>query len=108
MIFRKAVLFLAAVAVATTVSAHAQLGVYGEFTVNRLSNIVSSPVPFPPNSTDPAFKRANTVDPLGGTGGVYYDFLKLGPVKLGADLRGRILSTKRGAYVNFNGPGARN
>jgi hypothetical protein len=105
MIFRKAVLFLAAVAVATTASAHAQLGVYGEFTVNRLGNIASSPLP--PLSTDPSDARLNTVDPLGGTGGIYYDFLKFGPVKLGADLRGSILTTKRGAYVHFNGQGAR-
>jgi hypothetical protein len=107
MMLRKAVLFLAAVAVATTVSAKAQIGVYGMFTVDRLSNIASSPLPLPPNSTGPAFARANTVDPVGGTGGVYYDFLKLGPVKLGADLRGSIMTTKRGAYLNFNGPGAR-
>jgi hypothetical protein len=107
MIFRKAVFLLAAVAIASTVSANAQVGVYGMFTVDRLSNIASSPLPLPPNSTGPAFTRSNTVDPLGGTGGVYYDFLKLGPVKLGADLRGSILHTKRGAYVNFNGPGAR-
>jgi hypothetical protein len=80
MIFRKAVLFLAAVTLASTASAHAQFGVYGEFTV------------------DP-------VNPLGGTGGVYYDFLKLGPVKLGADLRGSILTTRRGAYVANDGPG---
>jgi hypothetical protein len=106
MILRKAVLFLAAVAVATTVSAQAQVGVYGMFTVDRLSNIASSPL-LPPNSIDRAFARANTVDPLGGTGGVYYDFMKLGPVKLGADLRGSILTTKRGAYLSFNGPGAR-
>ena len=38
---------------------------------------------------------------------MYYDFLQLGPVKLGADVRGSILTTKRGAYVNFNGGGAR-
>ena len=107
MILRKAVLLLAAVAVATATSSHAQVGVYGMFTVDRLSNIASSPLPLPPNSSAPAFARANTVDPLGGTGGVYYDFLKLGPVKLGADLRGSILTTKRGAYINFNGPGAR-
>jgi hypothetical protein len=107
MILRKAVLLLAAVAVATTVSVHAQVGVYGMFTADRLSNIASSPLPLPPNSTAPAFARANTVDPLGGTGGVYYDFMKLGPVKLGADLRGSILTTKRGAYINFNGPGGR-
>jgi hypothetical protein len=105
MIFRKAVLFVAALAVATTASAHAQFGAYGMFTVNRLSNIASSPQPT--TATDLANTRANTVDPLGGTGGVYYDFMKLGPVRLGADLRGSILTTKRGAYVNFNGSGAR-
>lgn len=104
---RTAVLLLAAVAAAIPFSAQAQVGVYGMFTVNRLSDIASSPLPLPPNSTGPAFARSNTVDPLGGTGGVYYDFLKLGPVKLGVDARGSILNTKRGAYVNFNGPGAR-
>jgi hypothetical protein len=107
MMLRKAVLLLAAVAAAIPVSAQAQVGVYGMFTADRLSNIASSPLPLPPNSSGAAFARANTVDPLGGTGGVYYDFMKLGPVKLGADLRGSILTTKRGAYVNFNGPGGR-
>jgi hypothetical protein len=105
MILRKAVLVLAAVTAVATASAHAQLGVYGEFTVDRLSNIASSPLP--QISSPLANARANTVDPIGGTGGVYYDFMKLGPVKLGADLRGTILTTKRGAYVNFNGSGAR-
>jgi hypothetical protein len=105
MIFRKAVLFLAAVAVASTASAHAQFGAYGMFTVDRLSNIASSPLPAPPTNGTNA--RNNTADPLGGTGGIYYDFLKLGPVKLGADLRGSILTTKRGANVSFNDSGTR-
>ena len=102
MIFRKAVLFLAAaIAVAATTSAHAQVGVYGMFTVDRLSNLQSSPLlPTPAPRVDP-------VNPLGGTGGVYYDFLKLGPIKLGADLRGSILTTRRGADVSANGGGAR-
>ena len=52
-------------------------------------------------------RAVQSVDPLGGTGGVYYDFMKIGPMRLGADLRGSILTTKRGAYINFNGPGAR-
>jgi len=106
MMLRK-VLLLAAIAVATTVSVPAQVGVYGMFTVDRLSRISSSPIPPPPNSSDPAFARSSTVDPIGGTGGVYYDFMKLGPMKLGVDARGSILTTKRGAYINFNGPGAR-
>jgi hypothetical protein len=101
MIFRKAVLFLAVVAATSTVSAHAQFGVYGEFTVDRLSNLQSSPL-----LVNPAL-RVDPVNPLGGTGGVYYDFLKLGPVKLGADLRGSIVTTRRGAYSGFDGTGAR-
>ena len=105
MILRKAVLLVAAFAVATTASAHAQFGVYGEFTVDRLSNIASSPLPAPPTTGPNA--RANTADPIGGTAGIYYDFLKLGPVKLGADLRGTILTTKRGANISFNGSGTR-
>jgi hypothetical protein len=105
MIFRKAVLFLATIAVATTISAHAQVGVYGMFTVDRLSNIQSSPLPGPTTTGPNA--RLNTADPLGGTGGIYYDFLKLGPIKLGADLRGSILTTKRGANVSFNDSGTR-
>jgi hypothetical protein len=101
MIFRKAVLFLAAVAVTSTASAYAQFGVYGEFTVDRLSNLQSSPLlPTPAPKVDP-------VNPLGGTGGVYYDFLKLGPVKLGGDVRGSILTTKRGAFVTANAGGTR-
>jgi hypothetical protein len=105
MILRKAVLILAAVAVVSTASAHAQFGAYGMFTVDNLSNIASSPQPTTP--TILANTRSNSVNPLGGTGGVYYDFMKLGPMRLGADVRGSILTTKRGAYVNFNGGGAR-
>ena len=104
MSFRNAVL-LAVFAAASFLSAtaYAQVGVYGEFTVNRLGGIASSPEPTP----NIISARADTVDPLGGTGGVYYDFKKFGPVRVGADLRGSILTTKRGAYVNFDGGGAR-
>ncbi len=104
MIFRKAVLFVAAAAVASSVSALAQAGVYGMFTVDRLSNIASSPLAPPPGGVNAPL---NTADPLGGTGGIYYNFMKLGPMKLGADVRGSILHATRGAYVNFNGPGTR-
>jgi hypothetical protein len=104
MILRKAVLLLAAVAAATTATAHAQLGAYGMFTVNRMGNIASSPLAGAPGTVGAS---TDTVDPLGGTGGVYYDRWKVGPVKLGLDLRGSILTTKRGAYVNFNAQGAR-
>ena len=98
---RKALLLLA-VATFVTASAQAQFGVYGTFTANRLSNIKSSPLATNSGAIN------NDVSPLGGTGGVYYDFLKLGHVvQLGADVRGSITTTKRGAYTNANGGGAR-
>ncbi len=98
---RKALLLLA-VATFITATAQAQFGVYGTFTANKLSNIKSSPLATNPGAIN------NDVSPLGGTGGVYYDFLKLGHVvKLGADLRGTITTTKRGAYTNANGGGTR-
>ena len=98
---RKALLLLA-VATFVTATAHAQFGVYGTFTANRLSNIKSSPDATNSNALN------NDVAPLGGTGGVYYDFFKLGHlVKLGADARGTITTTKRGAYTDANGGGAR-
>ena len=98
---RKALLLLA-VATFVAATAQAQFGVYGTFTATRMGNIKSSP-----EATGFNTGINNSVSPLGGTGGIYYDFLKLGPVKLGADLRGSIVTTKRGAFTNANGGGAR-
>lgn len=98
---RKALLLLA-VATFVTASANAQFGVYGTFTANHLSGLKSSPEATAPGAIN------NDVSPLGGTGGIYYDFFKLGHVaKLGVDARGVITTTKRGAYINANGGGAR-
>lgn len=94
-------LLLLAIAIFAVATAHAQLGVYGTFTAQRLGNLKSSP-----EATNPSAVN-NDVSPLGGTGGIYYDFFKIGPVKLGADLRGSIVTTKRGAFTNANGGGAR-
>jgi hypothetical protein len=113
MIFRKAVLFLAA-AIATTTIAHAQFGVYGNVTVNRLSGQQGSP--YAPENADPASCTGNnavtcqvnnSVDPLGGGGGVYYDFKTLGPVRIGADIRGTITDSRQGAYTFSRGSGTR-
>jgi hypothetical protein len=99
MIFRKAVLSLAAaIAIAPSV-AHAQVGVYGTVTVNRLTGLQSSPL---------ASGAVNdSVDPVGGGGGIYYDFKTLGPVRLGADLRGTITDSKQGAYTFSRSTGTR-
>lgn len=80
--------------------AHAQAGVYAQFTVDRLSGIKSSPIL-------PAGVAYNdSVNPLGFTGGAYYDFKSLGPVRLGVDLRGSTINSHRGAQANSDGAGA--
>ncbi len=81
--------------------AQAQLGLYGTVTVQRMSGISGSPV------TTTGVSYNDNVDPLGGTGGIYYDFKDFGPVRLGADLRGSIVTTHRGALASSNGAGAR-
>jgi len=120
MIFRKAVLFLAA-AIATTTIAHAQFGVYGNVTVNRLAGQQSSPLApanapltaascVPPQQGAPIPQPCqvnNSVDPLGGGGGIYYDFKTLGPVRIGVDARGTITDSKQGAYSFSRGGGTR-
>jgi hypothetical protein len=114
MIFRKAVLVLAAAIASTATIAHAQLGVYGNVTVNRLTGQQGSPLA-PANAglidctgnQAPTCAVNNSVDPLGGGAGVYYDFKTIGPVRLGADLRGTITNSKQGAYSFSRGGGTR-
>jgi hypothetical protein len=108
MSLRKTVLVL--LAVAATVTAHAQLAAYGTISVNRLSGLQGSPVAINPcqnGNTTGCSSYNDSVSPLGGTGGVYYDFMKLGPVKLGADLRGSIYTSNRGAFTDSRGSGTR-
>jgi hypothetical protein len=104
MILRKVLLLLAAiVAASATLPARAQLAAYGTFSVNRLSNIASSPEPNPNNLGT----RSDSVNPVGGVAGVYYNFAKIGPVQLGADARAVLTESKRGAYEDYNGGGTR-
>lgn len=81
-----------------TAPAVAQLGIYGTFNAERVSQ---------PSSTSATYGALVPTNPIGGTGGIYYDFKTLGPLRLGADLRGSILTTKRGAQATANGAGTR-
>ena len=96
---RLPLLVLASALAAFTSAAHAQGGVYATFTVERLSGIQSSPIL-------PAGVAYNdSVNPLGFTGGAFFDFKSIGPVRLGLDVRGSSINTVRGAQVGSNGPG---
>lgn len=84
----------------TTAIAHAQFAVYGMGSGGRLSGfnqIQTAPVGGSnPLNTNGKFWAG------GGTVGIYDDFLKLGPLKLGGDVRGFIQksSNSTGAYEN--------
>ena len=100
----------AAAALALSLPAHAQFGVYGAVTLNDLSGIKSSPnavTTFSQNGVPTSVSYLNNLDPLGGTGGVFYDFKTYGRVRLGADVRGVITDGKRGAEVQAQGSGVR-
>jgi hypothetical protein len=74
-----------------TATAHAQVGVYGTITGERVTGFTC---------TDPEGRCAasgGTVRPYGGTFGGYYDFRSLGPIRLGVDLRGSVLNSNKSA-----------
>lgn len=83
------------------VSAHAQMAGYASLTVSQMSNLQSSPYAAKLAAVD------NSINPLGATLGGYYDFKTVGPLRLGADLRGVITTTKQGAESGFNGVGGK-
>ena len=74
---------LCVIALAMTLQAKAQVGIYGTATGGYFGG-VKAPYPYPGNAS---FWTA------GGTFGLYDDFAHLGPLKLGADFRGSILNT---------------
>ena len=86
--------------------AHAQGAVYGMVTAQNLGSLTYSTV---------GFGTANTLtthtdgsfSPIGGVGGVYYDFKSIGRVRLGVDLRGSIASSSHGADPSNAGSGGR-
>jgi len=84
-------------AVLAVSTAHAQLSVYGTVTVRRMTDI-----PYTQGTTS---HTDGSFDPVGGTGGVFYDFKTVGPVRLGIDARGSIVNSTQGAYTAYNAGG---
>ena len=72
------------------VSAHAQFAVYGMGNAGRLSGFNSI---YATNGSSTTLNTAGNFWAYGGTLGAYDNFLSLGPVKLGGDLRGFIQSS---------------
>ena len=107
---RKALLLAPALALAAT--AHAQFNIYGMATLDHLSGVSSSPITqilSPPPCTSAVTTNCtaykSSVDPIGFTGGVTYDFRQVGPVLLSADVRGVVANSHEGAQQNAQGSG---
>lgn len=79
--------------------AHAQLGVYGMVQGENLKNITC----LDPNNT--CASANGTAKPYGGVAGLYYDFKTVGPMRLGADVRGSFLNSDKNAYY-YQGAGS--
>jgi hypothetical protein len=72
-----------------TAAARAQFAVYGMGSAGRLSGF-TVPTPAAPGSSPGLIITDGNFWAYGGTAGIYDDFLKLGPIKLGGDVRGFI------------------
>jgi hypothetical protein len=69
-----------------TAYAHAQIGIYGAFNTVRL------------NASSVSISAQTAAWYTGAEAGVYYNFLHMGPVALGADLRGDLLTGNQQKY----------
>jgi hypothetical protein len=103
-----AVLFLG---LGLSAAAHAQLGVYGMYSVTHYSGVqclVSAPNVCTNGTAGISGGKASTgtLDPTGGSGGVYYDFKTLGPVRLGVDVRAGANHANKSASGANGGGGA--
>jgi hypothetical protein len=91
---------LAALLSGVAIHANAQLGVYGTISTERLSGVACQDAPLPCSYSD-GVDRA-----VGGGGGIYYDWMRFGPAKIGADIRGDIFKSNKSASFDHSGDNA--
>ena len=92
-------LSLATLVAGSSFVAHAQLGVYGTITGERVTGVQCS-------STTTSCPGAGTDNVIGGGGGAYYDFMTIGPARLGIDLRANTLRGNKAASIPIAGTNA--
>jgi hypothetical protein len=105
MSFRKGfgVVVLALMGLGLSAAAHAQVGVYGGYSVNHISDVHCFAVA--PQTCSAA---NGAVNPTGGYGGIYYNWKSFGPVKLGGDVRGGTQHANKSASSSSGGTNATN
>jgi hypothetical protein len=101
----KTVVFSASLLLGVSLGAHAQVGVYGMISTERITGVdcmakTSQTIPTDCSSQDRIDRTT------GGGGGVYYDFMKLGRTRLGVDLRGDVQKSNKSASSTLAGKNA--
>lgn len=97
---------VAALALTAPLAAHAQIAAYGTVTVQHLGGLSYTSVGNTPSYTLVTHTNG-TINPIGGTGGIFYNFRQYGPVKVGIDGRFTIATTNHGADPAAAGSGGR-
>lgn len=94
-------LFAASLALGTTLCAHAQFGVYGTYTGERVTNVPCLVPASAGGCSSSLFPKQ--VDDVQGAGvGIYYGFRTIGPARLAADLRGDFLHSDKSASLQIS------
>ncbi len=93
MLFRKLVPFLAAGAALCTTTAHAQFGVFGTITGQRIGGVACTQTTG--SGVGTCTSGTTTDKPYGANFGGYYEFRSFGPVRVGAVIRGGVLNTNK-------------
>lgn len=99
MLFRKLLPLLVVFTLGLIRPANAQVGIYGTFKGQYLGGVTC------PSSEAPCANNNGRVQPYGGNFGVFYDFRDAGPVRLGVDVRGDVLSSNKRADSSAGGVG---
>ena len=100
MLFRKLLLLFAVIVALSAASANAQLGVYGTYSGQRFSGVTC------PSFAGPCGYNDGDDRPYGGTFGAFYDTQRqFGPMRLGFDVRGDILTSNKRADSSAGGKG---
>ena len=99
MLFRKCLPAVAAAAALISSVLHAQIGLFGTVTGERLTGITCQ-------AFDNVCSSSNGTDhPFGGEFGGFYDFRRFGPVRFGPEVRGNVLTSNRSASLYQGGAG---
>ena len=100
MLFRKLLPLLAAFAFVYVGPARAQFAVYGTADGGTFGGVTC------PAFAGPCAQSGGHVKPYGGTFGAYYDFRDMGPLRIGADVRGDVLTSNKRADSSAGAKGA--